>query len=76
MFEQQEMSKSRPQVKNKLNERYNWLVSHVPNPIKDTVSRPFKAAKVKIMGLYKSLKGKETEELVAGRTAKRRTLTQ
>ena len=29
------MSKSRPQVKNKLNKWYNWLVSHVPKPIKE-----------------------------------------
>ena len=56
------MSESRPQVKNKLTEWYNWIVSHIPEPIKDTASRTFKAAKNKIMGLYKSFKGKESEE--------------
>ena len=30
IFEQQEMSKSRPQVKGKLNKWYNWLINHVP----------------------------------------------
>ena len=30
IFEQQEMSKSRPQVKGKLNKWYDWLINHVP----------------------------------------------
>ena len=30
IFEQQEMSKSRPQVKTKLNKWYDWLINHVP----------------------------------------------
>ena len=34
IFEQQEMSKSRPQVKSKLNKWYDWLINHVPRPIK------------------------------------------
>ena len=34
IFEQQEMSKSRPQVKGKLNKWYHWLINHVPKPIK------------------------------------------
>ena len=38
IFEQQEMSKSRPQVKGKLNKWYNWLINHVPKPIKDGAS--------------------------------------
>ena len=42
IFEQQEMSKSRPQVKTKLNKRYNWLINHVPKPIKDGASKCFK----------------------------------
>ena len=33
-FEKQEMSKSQPQVKNKLTKWYNWLVSHVPEPFR------------------------------------------
>ena len=35
IFEQQEMSKSRPQVKSKLNDWYDWLVNHVPKAVKD-----------------------------------------
>ena len=30
IFEQQEMSKSRPQVTSKLNDWYDWLINHVP----------------------------------------------
>ena len=33
IFEQQEMSKSRPQVKGKLNKWYDWLINHVPKPM-------------------------------------------
>ena len=42
MFEQLEMSKSRPQIKSKLNKWYNWLINHVPKPIKDGASKAFK----------------------------------
>ena len=42
IFEQQEMSKSRPQVKSKLNKWYDWLINHVPKPIKDGASKAFK----------------------------------
>ena len=41
IFEQQEMSKSRPQVKGKLNKCYDWLINHVPKPIKDGASEAF-----------------------------------
>ena len=53
IFKQQEMRKSRPQVKDKLKGWYDWLVSHVPKPIKENASRAFKTFKDKIMGLYK-----------------------
>ena len=53
IFEKQEMSKSRPQVKNKLNDWYDWLVNHVPKSVKDKASRAFK----KIMGLYNGVTG-------------------
>ena len=33
IFEQQEMSNSRPQVKGKLNKWYDWLINHVPKPV-------------------------------------------
>ena len=62
IFEQQEMSKSQTQVRDKLKEWYHWLVSHVPEPIKERASIVFKASKDKIMGLYERIKGKEPEE--------------
>ena len=52
IFKQQEISKSRPQVKSKLNKWYNWLINHVPKPIKDGASKAFKTSKDKVMGLY------------------------
>ena len=52
IFEQQEMSKSRPQVKNKLNNWYDWLVNQVSKTVKDKAGRAFKTFKDKIMGLY------------------------
>ena len=52
IFEQQEMSKSRPQVKGKLNKWYHWLINHVPKPIKDGASKAFKTFKDKVVGLY------------------------
>ena len=57
IFEQHEMSKSRPQVKNKPKDWYDWLVSDVPKPTKDKASRAFKTFKGKIMGLHKKVKG-------------------
>ena len=57
IFEQQEMSKSRPQVKGKLNKWYDWLINHVPKPIKDGASRGFKTFKDKVMGLHDRVAG-------------------
>ena len=57
IFEQQEMSKSRPQVKGKLNKWYYWLISHVPKPIKDGASRAFETFKDKVMRLYDRVVG-------------------
>ena len=51
------MSKSRPQVKSKLNKWYDWLINHVPKPIKDGASKAFKTFKDKIMGLYNRVTG-------------------
>ena len=62
IFEQQEISKSRPQVKTKLNKWYNWLVSHVPKPIKDGASTAFKTFKDKVMGLYDRVTGSTGNE--------------
>ena len=57
IFEQQEMSKSRPQVNSKLNKWYDWLINHVPKPIKDGASKAFKTFKDKVMGLYNRVTG-------------------
>ena len=57
IFEQQEISKSRPQVKTKLNKWYDWLINHVPKPIKDGASKAFKTFKDKVMGLYSRVTG-------------------
>ena len=51
------MSKSRPQVKGKLNKWYDWLIYHVAKPIKDGASRVFKTFKDKVMGLYDRVAG-------------------
>ena len=60
-FQKEEMKKSRPVVKNKLNEWYDWLVNYVPEPIKNAVSKAFLRAKNSILRLYdgakKTLKG-------------------
>ena len=62
MFEQLEMSKSRPQVKSKLNKWYDWLINYVPKPIKDGASRAFKTFKDRIMGLYNRVTGSAGNE--------------
>ena len=62
IFEQQEMSKSRPQVKTKLNKWYDWLINHVPKPIKDGASKAFKTFKDKVMGLYNRVTGSAGNE--------------
>ena len=62
IFEQQEMSKSRPQVKGKLNKWYDWLINHVLNPIKDGTSKAFKTFKDKVMGLYNRVTGSTGNE--------------
>ena len=62
IFEQQEISKSRPQVKGKFNKWYDWLINHVPKPIKDGASKAFKTFKDKVMGLYNRVTGSTGNE--------------
>ena len=62
IFEQQEMSKSRPQVKTKLNKWYDWLINHVLKPVKDGASKAFKTFKDKVMGLYDRVAGSTGNE--------------
>ena len=61
-IEQQEMSKSRPEVKTKLNKWYDWLINHVHKPIKDGASKAFKTFKGKVMGLYNRITGSTGNE--------------
>ena len=70
IFEQQEMSKSRPQVKSKLNTWYDWLINHIPKPIKDGASRAFKTFKDKIMGLCNRVTGSTTNRTQRSREPK------
>ena len=73
IFERQEMSKSRPQVKAKLNKWYDWLINHVPKPIKDGASKAFKTFTYKVMGLYNRVTGSagnRTERSACPATAK------
>ena len=55
--EQQEMSKSRPQVKSKLNNWYDWLINHVPKLLKMVQVEHFETFKDKIMRLYNRVTG-------------------
>ena len=61
IFEQQEMSKNRPQVTSKLNDWYDWLVNHVPKTIKEGESRAFKTFQDRIMGLYNRVTGNQAQ---------------
>ena len=63
MCEQLEMTKSRPQVKNKLNKWHDWLINHVPKPIKDGASKAFRTFKDKVMGLYNRVTGSTGNEM-------------
>ena len=63
IFEQQEMSMSRPQIKGKLNKWYDWLINHVPKPIKGGASKAFKTFKDKVMGLYDRVTGSTGNEM-------------
>ena len=62
IFEQQEMSKSRPEVKGKLNKWYDLLINHVPKPVKDGACKAFKTFKDKVMGLYNRVSGSTGNE--------------
>ena len=66
IFEEQEMSKSRPQVKSKLNKWYDWLINHVPKPIKDGGSKAFGSFKDKVMGLYNRVTGSTANQAPEG----------
>ena len=46
--DRQEMAKGRPRVTSKLKEWQDWLISHVPKPIKGKASRALKTFKGKV----------------------------
>ena len=50
------MAKSRPVVKSKLNEWYDWLVDYVSKPVKIAVSKAFSRVKNNILNLYDGTK--------------------
>ena len=60
IFEQQEMSKSRPQVKGKLHKWYNWLINHVPKPIKDGAVKHLKLLRTRLCNRVTGSTGNET----------------
>ena len=50
------MAKSRPVVKSKINEWYDWLVDHVPKSMKEPVSSAYFGMKNRILSLYGDVK--------------------
>ena len=55
-FEKNEMKKSRSLVKNKLNGWYDWLIDHIPKPIKNAASKEFLELKNSILRMYDGVK--------------------
>ena len=55
-FEKEDMKKSKPVVKNRLNEWYDWLVNYVPKPIKNAASKVFSRVIKNMLGLYDGAK--------------------
>ena len=67
-FEKEEMKRSKPLVKNKLNEWYEWLVDHIPKQIKNAASKKFLELKNSILRLYDDIK-KTLNGQTEGKTA-------
>ena len=55
IFERREIGLARPHSRMFLNMWYNWLVDHIPRPIRTRVNDAFGSAKSKIMGLYRKV---------------------
>ena len=53
LFEEEEMKKNRPAVRNELNDFWNWLVNHVPKNAEKSAIKSFKKFKKEVMGLFK-----------------------
>jgi len=59
IFEKQEMQQNQSVVKTKLNKWYDWLIGHVPKPIRERASNGFLNLKNSIfIGLYNNAKEK------------------
>ena len=56
------LSKSRPQVKDKFSKWYDWLINHVPKPIRYSASKAFKTFKDNVLGLYNRFTGSTGNE--------------
>ena len=54
----EEIKKSKPVVKNKLNKWHDWLVDYVPKQIENVAGKAFLRAENSILGLYDSVKKK------------------
>ena len=52
----EEMKKTRPVVKSRLSELYDWLLDYVPRPFKKAVKKSFLRMKNSIMSLYDGAK--------------------
>ena len=74
-FEKAETRKSMSLVKNKLSQWYDWLVDHVPKPIKNAADKKFLELKNGILKLYdgikKTLNGKTEDNMKEISTTKR-----
>ena len=55
-LEKEEMKKTRPVVKSRLSELYDWLLDYVPRPFKKAVKKSFLRMKNSIMSLYDGAK--------------------
>ena len=65
-FEKEDIEKSKPVLKNRLNEWSDWIIDYVPKPIKNAVCKAFSRAKNSILRLYdgakKTLRGDVDDE--------------
>ena len=62
IFEEQEMSKSWPQVRDELEEWYSWLVNLVPEPIKEKQVERSKQPRIRSWGYMRVLRVKDLKK--------------
>ena len=61
IFEKQKMEKSRPLVKSKLHEWYDWLVNHVPKTVQSKANDVFKTFRKKIKNSWRKVLGRSKD---------------